>query len=86
MKTCCRCGHSIEGGSSLAVAGPLRARIPGGPIKLCPCCAEALLDWLRIGDGGGLSFRSPGNRPGRSALRRPPSWSIDSPLAAAGLP
>jgi hypothetical protein len=49
---CCRCGAVAERGSTLEVAGELRARI-----RLCPCCSEALLDWLRLGDGGVLPFR-----------------------------
>jgi hypothetical protein len=83
MKTNChRCGHPIEGGSTVAVtAGPLRARIRG-PVKLCACCSQALLDWLNHGDPAASSIRSP-RAPDRPATRRSASWAMHLPHAAA---
>jgi hypothetical protein len=81
MKTCTPCGSQTEG-STLSFTGPLHARIRG-PVKLCACCSEALLAWLRFGDPSVSSIGSRG-RPGRPAMRRSPSWSTDSPIAAAG--
>lgn len=83
MKTsCCRCGHSIEGGSTVeATSGELRARLRG-PVRLCHSCSAGLLRWLRLGDDDVISIlRFPG-RPGRPPLRSS-HRSIDQPAIVA---